>query len=107
MYFFLILLKFAPLAAGSYIIQFFPEALHAFLTNFAVSFYVIVSYHLMGCVILQYHERIGYHVDYEDFTDPAIEPVGEREIDPDEPIIIAVNPLIQDGKLDEAIALIK
>ena len=107
MYFFLILLKFAPLAAGSYIIEFFPEALQGFLTNFAVSFYVIVSYHLMGYVILQYHERIGYHVEYEDFSDPAIEPAAERESDPDEPVIIAVNPLIQDGKLDEAIALIK
>ncbi len=61
----------------------------------------------MGYVILQYHERIGYQVDYEDFSDPSTEPVEAGEIDPDEPVLNAVNPLIQDGKLDEAIEQIK
>jgi tetratricopeptide (TPR) repeat protein len=107
MIFFLMLLQFAPLTVGGYIFQFFPQALHLPMQIFTASFYVIVCYHLMGYVILQYHERIGYQVDFEDFADPSTEPVEAKEVDPDAPVLNAVNPLIQDGKLDEAISQIK
>jgi hypothetical protein len=81
--------------------------MHLMLSNFAESFYTIVSYHLMGYVILQYHDRIGYQVDYEDFQDPSNEVHRPQNADPDLAILNVVNPLIQDGKLDEAIAQIK
>jgi len=107
MAFFLMLLQFAPAAAGQYIMELFPPAIQLPLVLFMGGFYVIISYHLMGYVILQYHERIGYQVDYEDFSDPSNE-VGETTtVDPDAPVLNAVNPLIQDGKLDEAIELVK
>ena len=75
MNFFLILLGSAPAYLAQYVIRFLPPDLHLMLFGFAKSFYTIVSYHLMGYVILQYHEKIGYKVDYEDFSDP-----GCREI---------------------------
>ena len=107
MAFFLMLLQFAPAAAGQYIMELFPEAIQLPLLIFMGGFYVIISYHLMGYVILQYHERIGYQVDFDDFSDPSNE-VGEpKTADPDAPVLNAVNPLIQDGKLDEAIEVIK
>jgi tetratricopeptide (TPR) repeat protein len=77
------------------------------LYGFAESFYTIVSYHLMGYVILQYHDRIGYKVDFEDFKDPNAEEYKPKEVDPDEAILREVAPLIQEGKLDEAIATIQ
>jgi len=77
------------------------------LFGFAQSFYTIISYHLMGYVILQYHERIGYQVDYEDFSDPTIKDYEPQEFDPDAVILSKVEPLIKEGKLDEAIGLIK
>ena len=61
----------------------------------------------MGYVILQYHERIGYRVDYEDFKDPGAQEYESAEPDPDAAILREVAPLIQEGKLDEAIAVIK
>lgn len=107
MYFFLFLLGTAPAFLAHYIIKFFPSGMHLMLSHFAESFYTIVSYHLMGYVILQYHDRIGYQVDYEDFQDPSTEVHQPQEADPDVAILNVVNPLIQDGKLDEAIAQIK
>jgi tetratricopeptide (TPR) repeat protein len=107
MAFFLLLLQLAPATAGNYIISFLPQALHIPLAAFAGAFYIIITYHLMGYVILQYHERIGYDVDFEDFSDPTIEAAETKAVDPDAPILNAVNPLIQEGKLDEAIEQIK
>jgi tetratricopeptide (TPR) repeat protein len=107
MYFFLFLLASAPAYLSQYIIRFLPEDLHLLLFGFAKSFYTIVSYHLMGYVILQYHEKIGYEVAYEDFRDPDSEDYGSPKIDPDANVLREVAPLIQGGKLDEAISAIQ
>ena len=107
MYFFLFLLGSAPAYLAQYVIRFLPPELHAMLFGFAKSFYTLVSYHLMGYVILQYHDKIGYKVDYEDFKDPTAEDYKPQKSDPDAELLAAVAPLIKEGKLDEAIALIK
>jgi len=107
MYFFLFLLGSAPAYLFQFLIKFLPGELHLLLYGFAESFYTIVSYHLMGYVILQYHDRIGYQVNFEDFKDPNAEDYTPREIDPDENVLREVVPLIQEGKLDQAIAMIQ
>lgn len=107
MYFFLILLGAAPAVVAQFVVNFLPEGLHLFLFSFAKAFYTIISYHLMGYVILQYHDRIGYEVEYDDFRDPSVEAAMPAAIDPDEAILAEVTPLIQDGELDEAITLIQ
>ena len=107
MYFFLFLLGSAPAYLFQYLIKYLPGELHLLLYGFAESFYTIVSYHLMGYVILQYHDRIGYQVDYEDFEDPNGEDYQPQEADPDEAVLREVAPLIQEGKLDEAISMIQ
>ena len=107
MYFFLFLLGSAPAYLAQYVIRFLPAELHPMLFGFAQSFYTIISYHLMGYVILQYHEKIGYQVDYEDFSDPTIKDYEPQKSDPDAVILSKVEPLIKEGKLDEAIGIIK
>jgi tetratricopeptide (TPR) repeat protein len=107
MYFFLFLLGSAPAFLGRYFISYLPSEFHPMLFAFAQSFYTIISYHLMGYVILQYHEKIGYDVDYEDFSDPSLREYEPRKSDPDAAILSKVEPLIKDGQLDEAIELIK
>ena len=107
MNFFLILLASAPAYLAQYFTKFLPPDLQLMLFGFAKSFYTIVSYHLMGYVILQYSEKIGYQVDYEDFQDPSAEDYESEETDPDAIVLSEVAPLIQDGKLDEAISVIK
>ncbi len=107
MYFFLLLLGGAPAFVGQFFLPLLPERLVLVLMGAAESFYTIVSYHLMGYVILQYHDRIGYQVDFEDFRDPDAMPTHPAEVDPDQAILSEAEPLIQEGKLDEAIAVIK
>ncbi|MBW2441070.1 MAG: tetratricopeptide repeat protein [Deltaproteobacteria bacterium] len=107
MYFFLFLLGSAPAYLFQFLIQYLPAQTHLLLYGFAESFYTIVSYHLMGYVILQYHDRIGYKVDFEDFEDPNAEDFKPGEVDPDEAILREVAPLIQEGQLDKAIATIQ
>jgi tetratricopeptide (TPR) repeat protein len=106
MFVFLYFLRQAPLFLSSFVLQFVPSGLHLSLMMFFVGFYTIIIYHLMGYVILQYHEEIGYQVDQDDFRDPTTEAKAPHQIDPDAQILNAVNPLIQEGKLEEAIALI-
>ncbi|MGD2185396.1 MAG: tetratricopeptide repeat protein [Desulfobacterales bacterium] len=105
-YLFFSILGSAPTVLGHYLIQHFPEALHVPMMTFAQGFYTIVTYHLLGYVILQYHEEVGYQVDQEDFRDPSEKAIEQGPADPDAQVLNAVNPLIQEGKLDEAIALI-
>ena len=105
-YVFFSILGSAPTVLGHYMIKHFPEALQVPMMTVAQGFYSIVTYHLLGYIILQYHEQVGYQVDQDDFRDPTAETVAPRQIDPDAQVLKAVSPLIQEGKLDEAIALI-
>jgi tetratricopeptide (TPR) repeat protein len=105
MFLFLLMLKFAPLFLWQYLLSYLPGTIQLFLLPIAIIYYLFVAYHLMGYVLLQYHEEIGYDVDVEEeelIADGTIEKhVGKSEI------LNRVDMLIQDGKVDEAIALIK
>ncbi len=105
MYFFLILLAGAPAVIGRYIINFLPSTLYGFLTDVVVDYYMIISYHLMGYVIFQYHEEIGYDVDFSDEELPSREKPTEN--DEANKLLSQVDRLIKEGNLDDAIRLIK
>ncbi len=107
MYFFLFLLIGAPTALAQFIFPLLPPKLVFFIFTLAKNFYTLISYHLMGYVILQYHEEIGYQVDFEDFRDPSDEKNAVEAVDPEDRILKEVTPLIKDGKLDEAVNTIR
>lgn len=67
MYLFLLLLMGAPavIAGGAgYVL---PGMATYFVMLLAKNYYTIVAYNLMGYILLQYHEELGYEVSYEDF----------------------------------------
>ena len=105
MYLFLGILGGAPVVLGRYVIAYLPEGSHLFLLTFAKFFYMLISYHLMGYVLLQYHEDIGYEVDLDE-EDSILEdkkpqrPAGSG-------ILNRVDILIKEGKIDDAIFLIR
>jgi tetratricopeptide (TPR) repeat protein len=107
MFFFLFLLAVAPAVVGKYLMAALPPVLSFFLLGIAKSYYTIISYHMMGYVILQYHAAIGYDVDYESFHDPELEEEMPDEDNADNQILRQVNVLVKEGRLDEAIALIR
>jgi tetratricopeptide (TPR) repeat protein len=105
MYFFLILLGGAPTVIGRYLTGFLSPTLYEFLSDVVVDYYMIISYHLMGYVIFQYHEEIGYSVDFSDEESPSEEePTEKNETDK---LLSQIERLIKEGKLDDAILLIK
>jgi tetratricopeptide (TPR) repeat protein len=107
MFLFLILLASAPAVAGKYITSFLPIEFQLPLFSMAKSYYTIISYHLMGYVLLQYRDRIGYEVDFEDFKDPTLEKTPDQPEDPETVILKQVNPIIKEGNLDEAISMVQ
>lgn len=113
MYLFLVLLLMAPLALAQTFTSSMPETLLQFLSIFANQYYTIIAYNLMGYVILQYHEEVGYEVPVEDFRDQAPVLKGSpsdargEEKSTTHPILGQLDILIKDGKFDDAVSLIQ
>jgi len=105
MYLFLTILGGAPVALGRYVIAYLPANSHLFLFTLAKCFYTIISYHLMGYVILQYHEEIGYEVDLDE-EDSILQENKSKQRAGNE-ILNKVDILIKEGKIDDAIFLIR
>ena len=105
MYLFLSFLGGAPAVLGRYVIAYLPAGSHLFLLTMAQTFYTIICYHLMGYVIFQYHEAIGYEVDFDEEElsgqDETIEEAAHHGI------LNSVDILIKEGKIDDAISLIR
>ena len=105
MYLFLTILGGAPTILGRHVITYLPASSHLFLFSLAKCFYTIISYHLMGYVILQYHEDIGYEVDLDE-EDSILEEKKPEQAAGSE-ILNRVDILIKEGKIDDAIFLIR
>ncbi|WP_372679784.1 tetratricopeptide repeat protein [Desulfosarcina sp.] len=109
MYFFYSILGGAPALLGRQAIQYFPPIMHVFLFTLVKIYYTFISYHLMGYVILQYHQDIGYRVDFDDFKDDETE--TDRAVaaadDPHGRLLNRVHQLIKDGNHEGAIAEIE
>jgi tetratricopeptide (TPR) repeat protein len=108
--FFLMLLSGAPAALGYAVIQHLPEGLQTFMIVFAKNYYTIVTYHMMGYVILQYHERLDYPVELETILASMCPALSSEGSDPKDAqpaqhneLLNDVGLLIQDGELDKAI----
>ena len=109
MYFFYSILGGAPALLGHHVIQHLPPLLQAFLFTLVKIYYTFISYHLMGYVILQYHEDIGYEVNFDDFTDEETENVkAEQAADtPEGRLLRRINQMIKDGEHEGAKAFIE
>lgn len=108
MYFFLILLAGAPALLAQYAIQLFPPKATLFIFSLAKNYYTVISYHLMGYVILQYHREIGYTIDFEDFRYDAPTPQeSDNPSQSQDKTAENVNFLMKEGKHDEALEMLR
>ncbi|MBI9075480.1 MAG: tetratricopeptide repeat protein [Desulfatibacillum sp.] len=69
MWLFLLFLMFAPGSLLYLVSEYVPTFLNEFLDGVFGNYYMLVAYHLMGYVLLQYHSELGYDIDYEDMKD--------------------------------------
>lgn len=110
--FFLLLLSLAPAAAANFLSAIIPpKGLWPILTILS-SYYMIVSYHLMGYILFQYHEKVGYKVDFDGEQDAAsanrdakspAAPVDDEK----KQLLSRVNIFIKDGDYNSAMTLIE
>lgn len=109
MYFFCSILGGAPALLGRHVIQHLPAGLQLFLFTMVQIYYTFITYHLMGYVILQYHEDIGYRVHFEDFKEEKSEQ-GHGMAPADDPesrLLKRINQLVKDGDHQGALEVIK
>jgi tetratricopeptide (TPR) repeat protein len=103
MYLFLIFLLEGPGLFAGQLAGFLPAGLTVFIYSAAKNYYMVMVYNLMGYTLLQYHEEIGFEVDYEEaMGTQAPAESGSHNI-----LLGEVDLLVKEGKLDEAIALIR
>jgi tetratricopeptide (TPR) repeat protein len=116
MYLFLVMLMGAPAALAQPLMAVLPQQVWQFLLNMAGYYYTIVAYNLMGYVVLQYHQELGYEVQAHDFRDQKavmkeslLTPFQEDEEKPDptQELLNQINILIQDGRPDDAVVLLR
>ena len=93
---------------GKEILQHLPAGMQTFLFIVAKNYYTVITYHMMGYVILQYHHRLDYPVDLETILAsmyPALssEDPGSAEKTQHGDLLNDIGMLIQDGELDKAI----
>lgn len=106
MYLFLILFLFAPSAAIHYATDgMAPSYLLSYVKLVIENYYAIIFYHLMGYVILQYHQEIGYEIDIDDIKLPGFKK-PEEQAAVSAGILARINPLIRDGKYEEALVMV-
>ncbi|MCG8471491.1 MAG: tetratricopeptide repeat protein, partial [Desulfobacterales bacterium] len=77
-----------------------------FSTFMISGYYMLVSYHLMGYVTLQYHRKIGYEIDVENFTGETPPPVQSPPSEHQEqksPHLQRITFLLKEGKMNEAL----
>jgi tetratricopeptide (TPR) repeat protein len=109
--FFLLLLSGAPAALGYAVIRHLPAGMQTFMLIFSKNYYTIVTYHLMGYAILQYHHRLDYPVELETLLAsvcPTVSsrtpnPAGVSDSIPQDDLLNDISMFIQDGELDKAI----
>lgn len=105
MYFFLITLGGAPVVILNLTIKFLPMAMVPIITIFFKNYYTLISYNLMGYVLLQYHEEIGYDVDYEDFAKETSK--KKTPASPASPLLNEIEIHVKDGNYDQALKIIQ
>lgn len=104
MYLFLVFFLGAPAALFAYLpVEVIPPILYAFVISFVSQCYTIMSYHLMGYVLLQYHDRIGYAVDYEYFIENQGRKAKRVPKSAEEDLKTGLAILVKNGKYQEAL----
>lgn len=118
---FLLLLFGAPATLGYALIRHLPSELQMFVWVAVNNFYLLVTYHLLGYVILQYHERVNFPVEYEALINAMYPEIGVPSIvDPKQAdggsssaqnesgrLLNEIGALVQEGKIPAAIELVR
>ena len=104
---FLFFLLAGPTALFAYLpSDIFPLQAYIFITLFLKQFYALICYRLLGYVLLQYHNEIGYPVDYEYFLQHRGSAGVRKKQTPEDELNMGLAIMIKAGKYEEALELL-
>jgi tetratricopeptide (TPR) repeat protein len=107
MYLFLILLGGAPQALAGKVLSVLPAFAVPVLTTAAKFYYMLISYHLMGYVLVQYHMDIGYTIEQENFKESEAPEGPPRVVTGEEKTLQDVALMLRSGEVEDAITHIQ
>ena len=73
------------------------------LLSFVEFYFALITYHMMGYAIYQYHDKLGVHADVS-FEEAEAKLSPGKAVDP---VLAKLNSLIANGQLEEAIDLLR
>jgi len=82
--------------AQSLVASVLPGFLATFVTAFISDYAIIATFHLMGYLIYQYHDEVGYE------PAPVIAPLRKPSDDPDQALLDEAAHLVRDGAPEQA-----
>ena len=92
---YILLLLIGIMEATNMMIDYLPSSIYLPVGNFIIMYFTLVLFHMMGYVIYQYHEGLGYGIEQEYSEDGS----WPHETEPE---LRKVEILFHEGKLDEA-----
>ena len=95
---FLLMLLMSAMQVADIMVEYLPDSIYMPAGNFIIMFFALIMFNMMGYVLYQYHEKLGYqiHKEYNEPNDPDSWP---HETEPE---LRSIEILFNEGKLDEA-----
>lgn len=82
--------------AQALVVPVLPPVLSEIVFYFMTHYVVVATFHLMGYLIYQYHEEVGYE------PEPQQQPLSRSTADPDQSLLDEAAQLVRDGKPESA-----
>jgi len=95
---FLFLLMSGVLEAGAFMAQWLPAAMYLPISNFLAMTFLLIMFHMMGYVLYQYHELLGFDIEQEYAEADSVQSLVAES----DPSLREVEILIQEGKVETA-----
>ncbi len=95
---FLLLLLMSAMQATDMMVEYLPASIYMPVGNFIIMFFALIMFDMMGYVLYQYHEKLGYQIQHE-YSEPGDTTSWPHET---EPALRKIEILFHEGKLDEA-----
>ena len=94
---YILLLLVGAMEVTNLMVEYLPSNIYMPVGNFIIMYFILVMFNMMGYVIYQYHERLGYSIEQE-YSESGESGTWPHE---SEPALREVEILFHEGKLDE------
>ena len=94
---YILLLLVGAMEVTNLMVEYLPSNIYMPVGNFIIMYFILVMFNMMGYVIYQYHERLGYSIEQE-YSESGESGSWPHE---SEPALREVEILFHEGKLDE------